>query len=140
MMENIRPIRTEDDYEWAIAEVGAYFENEPAPGSAEGDRFQVLLDLIGAYEDRHYPISAPDPVALIDGYLKATGKKQAALAAIIGSKSRASEILHRKRRLSIEHVHAISEAWPLPAEALVKPYHLAGETSKAKERGAGRAR
>jgi HTH-type transcriptional regulator/antitoxin HigA len=138
-MENIRPIRTEEDYDWAIAEVGAYFENEPAQGSPEGDRFLVLLDLIAAYEDRHYPISAPDPVTLIDEYLRATGKKQAALAAIIGSKSRASEILHRKRRLSIEHVHAITEAWPLPAEALVRPYHLAGETGKAKVRGAARS-
>lgn len=134
-MENIRPIRTEDDYEWALDQVGAYFENEPEPGSAEGDRFEVLLDLIGAYEDKHYPVSAPDPVALLDAYLKATGKKQAALATIIGSKSRASEILHRKRKLSIEHVHAITEAWPLPAEALVKPYHLAGEAAKEKEHG-----
>lgn len=140
MMENIRPLRTEDDYEWAIAEVSAYFEHEPAPGSPEGDRFQILLDLIGAYEDKHYPVSAPDPVTLIDEYLRATGKKQAALAAVIGSKSRASEILHRKRRLSIEHVHAITEAWPLPAEALVKPYHLAGEAAKTKGRGVGRAR
>jgi HTH-type transcriptional regulator/antitoxin HigA len=138
-MENIRPIRTEEDYDWAIAEVGAYFEEEPVPGTPDGDRFQVLLDLIAAYEDRHYPISAPDPVTLIDEYLRATGKKQAALAAIIGSKSRASEILHRKRRLSIEHVHAITEAWPLPAEALVRPYHLAGETGKAKVRDARRS-
>lgn len=126
-MDNIRPIRTEADYDWAIAEVTKYFESEPALGTPEADRFKVLLDLIEAYEDKHYPIEAPDPVALIANYLETSGKRQADLAQLIGSKSRASEIMRRKRRLSIEHVHAIVSAWPLPAEALVKPYHLAGD-------------
>ena len=55
-MKNIRPIRTEDDYNWAIAEIAKYFENEPEVGSPDGDRFDVLATLIEAYEDRHYPI------------------------------------------------------------------------------------
>ncbi|PSJ62462.1 helix-turn-helix domain-containing protein [Kumtagia ephedrae] len=126
-MENIRPIRTEDDYDWAIAEVTRYFENEPAPGTPDADRFVLLTDIIEAYEDKHYPIKAPDPVSLIADYLERTGKKQAALAEIIGSKSRASEIMNRKRALNIAQVHAISAAWKLPADELVKPYHLDGE-------------
>lgn len=64
-MENIRPIRTESDYEWALAEATQYFENEPRLGSLDGDRFQVLLDLIETYETKHYPVEAPDPIALI---------------------------------------------------------------------------
>lgn len=61
-MENIRPIKTEADHDWAIARIAGYFENEPEVGSPEGDRFDVLATLIEAYEDKHYPIEAPDPV------------------------------------------------------------------------------
>lgn len=126
-MDDIRAIRTEADYDWAIGEVTKYFETEPAEGTKAADRFKVLLDLIEVYENKHYPIEAPDPVALLADYLKSTGKKQAALAELIGSKSRASEIMRRKRRLSIEQVHSIVSAWKLPADALIKPYHLVGE-------------
>ena len=124
MMENVRPIRTEDDYDWAIAEVTKYFENEPAVGTPDADRFVLLTDLIEAYEDRHYPIKTPDPVSLIADYLERTGKKQTALAEIIGSRSRASEIMSRRRALNVAQIHAISEAWNLPAAELVRPYHL----------------
>lgn len=130
-MDNIRPIRTEADYDWAIAEVTKYFDNEPVPGSEEGDRFSLLTDLIEAYENKHYPIEAPDPVALIKSYLDARGQKQAALAELLGSKSRASEILSRKRRMTVEQIHALSSKWGLPADELVKPYHLAGEKRAA---------
>ena len=58
-MENIRPIKTEADYDWAIAEITRYFENEPEVGTPDGDRFDVLATLIEAYEDEHYPIDAP---------------------------------------------------------------------------------
>ncbi|QND55717.1 helix-turn-helix domain-containing protein [Mesorhizobium huakuii] len=61
-MENIRPIETEADYDWAIGEITKYFENEPEVGSLDGDCFDVLATLIEAYEDKHYPIEAPDPV------------------------------------------------------------------------------
>ncbi|RUZ72977.1 transcriptional regulator [Mesorhizobium sp. M7A.F.Ca.US.006.01.1.1] len=60
-MENIRPIRTEADYDWAIAEITGYFENEPEVGSVDDDRFDLLATLIEAYEDEHYPIEAPSP-------------------------------------------------------------------------------
>jgi HTH-type transcriptional regulator/antitoxin HigA len=123
-MRNIRAIRTEADYDWALAEVAKYFDNEPAIGSADGERFQVLLDLIETYENKHYPIESPDPISLIAEYLQSSGKRQADLAALVGSKSRASEIMHRKRALSVQQVHLISMAWRLPADVLVRPYHL----------------
>lgn len=126
-MENVRPIRTEADYDWAIAEVTKYFENEPAVGSEDGNRFVLLTDLIEAYENKHYPIEAPDPVSLIKTYLETRGEKQAALAELFGSKSRASEILARKRRMTVDQIYALSSKWGLPADELVKPYHLAGE-------------
>jgi HTH-type transcriptional regulator / antitoxin HigA len=55
-MENIHPLKTEADYEWALAEVEAYFDHLPEPGSADGDRFDALTKLINAYEAKHYPI------------------------------------------------------------------------------------
>jgi HTH-type transcriptional regulator / antitoxin HigA len=126
-MENVRPIRTEADYDWAIAEVTKYFENEPMVGSEDGNRFALLTDLIEAYENKHYPIEAPDPVSLIKAHLDTRGEKQAALAELFGSKSRASEILARKRRMTVDQIYALSSKWGLPADELVKPYHLAGE-------------
>ncbi|OBQ70946.1 helix-turn-helix domain-containing protein [Mesorhizobium erdmanii] len=61
-MENIRPLKTEADYDWAIAEITRYFENEPEVGSLDGDRFDVLATLVEAYENKHYLIEASDPV------------------------------------------------------------------------------
>lgn len=64
-MENIRAIRTDDDLAWAIAEVARYFDSQPALGTAEADRFDILSTLIEAYEDKNYAIEAPEPVELI---------------------------------------------------------------------------
>jgi HTH-type transcriptional regulator/antitoxin HigA len=61
-MDNIRPILTEADYDWAIAEITRYFDNEPVPGMPEADRFDVLAELIEAYEAKHYPVAETDPV------------------------------------------------------------------------------
>lgn len=82
-MENIRPIKTEADYDWAIAEITRYFENEPEPGSADGDRFDVLATLIEAYEDKHYPIEAPDPVEAIRSHMVLFNLSRKALADVI---------------------------------------------------------
>lgn len=124
---DIRPIRTEADYDWALAEVEQYFENEPAPGSDEAARFDVLADLIAAYESGRWPIEAPDPIAVIDTVMKARGLKQKDLAGLIGSKSRASEIMNRKRALTMEMAWKLHEAWRIPAEALIRPYHVVAE-------------
>ncbi len=58
---DIRPIRTEDDYQAALREVSAYFDNEPELGTEEGDRFEILMTLVEAYEARHFPVDLPDP-------------------------------------------------------------------------------
>lgn len=143
-MENIRPIKTEDDYNWAIAEITKYFENEPEVGSDEGDRFEVLATLIEAYEDEHYPISAPDPVEAIASHMAYFSLPRKALAEVFGSPSRASEILNRKRSLTLDMVYALNKKWNIPAEVLIKPYHLAaasgqGNIAKAPVRAGARA-
>lgn len=125
-MQNIRPIKNEQDYEWAMAEVAVYFDNPPPVGSPEGDRFDVLSDLIEAYENKHYPIEAPDPVAAILAHMEMAALKQSDLAEVLGSRPRASEVLNRKRALTMEMAYKLNRDWHIPAEVLIRPYHLAG--------------
>lgn len=120
----VQPIRDEASYEAALAQVGHDFDNPPQPGSAEGDRFTMLIDLIAAYEARRWPVSVEDPIEFLTEAMALLGKTQADLAALIGSRSRASELLNRRRRLTLSQVHAISSAWQLPADHLVLPYNL----------------
>lgn len=129
-MENIRPIKTEADYDWAIAEITRYFENEPEVGSADGDRFDVLATLIEAYEDKHYPIEAPDPVEAIRSHMELFNLSRKALADVIGSSPRATEVLNRKRALTMDMVFKLNREWHIPAEVLVQPYHLAKDRER----------
>ena len=122
---DIRPIKTDVDYEWALAEVTRYFEQQPEPGSIEGDRFDVLSDLIAAYEERHFPLPDADPVEALRAFLEATGRTQQDLAALLGSAPRASEVLRRKRALTVDMIGKLSKEWGIPADVLVRPYRLA---------------
>ena len=131
---NIRPIRNEDDYDWALAELAMYFENQPEPGSPDGDRFDVLSDLIEAYENKHWPIEAPDPVEAIKAYMTMNGLKQSNLADVLGSAPRASEVLHRKRRLTVDMIQRICRSWRIPADIMIAPYQLE-ETVQLNRRG-----
>ena len=121
---DVRPIKTEADLDWALEEVKRYFDVPPPAGSPEADRFDVLSTLIEAYEDEHYPIPVLDPVETIRGYLEMSGRTQADLAVLLGSRSRASEILNRKRALTMEMAQKLNSEWGIPAEALVQPYRL----------------
>lgn len=121
---DVKPIRNDADLDWALAEVEQYFDSPPTPGTPEADRFDVLTDLIEAYENKHYPIDAPDPVEMIREYMAMRGLKQADLGKLIGGKSRASEVMNRKRRLTLPMIQRINRAWRIPAEPLIAPYHL----------------
>jgi HTH-type transcriptional regulator/antitoxin HigA len=129
-MENIRPIKTEADYDWAIAEITKYFEIEPEVGSLDGDRFDVLATLIEAYEDKHYPIEAPDPIEAIHSHMQLFSLSRKALAEVIGSSPRATEVLNRKRALTLDMVFKLNKEWNIPAEVLVQPYHLANDRGR----------
>lgn len=89
---DVRPIRSEADYDRALAEIAPYFEREPEPGTQEADRFDVLATLIASYEREHWPIDPPDAVDAIRYRMEQAGYTQADLARLIGSRSRASEI------------------------------------------------
>ncbi|AMJ63636.1 helix-turn-helix domain-containing protein [Bosea sp. PAMC 26642] len=122
---DVRAIRNEADYDWALAEIEQYFERQPAAGTPEAARFDVLADLLKVYEDAHHPVGAPDPIETLKHWMAMRGLSQGDLAALIGSKSRASEILRRKRALTMEMVFRLSHEWRIPADALVTPYELA---------------
>jgi len=129
---DIRPLYSEADYDWALAEIEQYFLAEPMPGTPEAARFDVLATLIEAYETEHWPIEPGDPIDAIRYKMTIAGLKQADLAKLLGSASRASEILHRKRALTMEMVYKLNREWGIPAEALVRPYHL-DETRSTRE-------
>lgn len=122
---DIRPIVTEADYDWALAEVEQYFEHEPTPGTPEAARFDVLSALIENYEAKHWSIEAPDPIEALRFRMEQAGYTQADLARLLGSRSRASELLARKRGLSMEQAYKLFQEWRIPAEILIRPYHLA---------------
>lgn len=121
---NVRPIKTQADYKWALREIEQYFDDEPVVGSTAGNRFDVLATLIEAYENRHHPIDAPDPIALIKAHMTSTGKTQTDLAKLLGSRPRASEVLKRQRALTKQMVQRLNEKWHLPADALIAPYKI----------------
>ena len=121
---DIRPIRTEADYGWALAEIATYFDQQPLSGSEAADRFDVLAALIESYENRNWSIDAPDPVSAIKLWMQEHGLEQADLARVLSSRSRASEVLRRKRPITLAMAQTLNAQWGIPADLLIQPYVL----------------
>ncbi len=121
----IRPIRTDKDHRAALTEIDACWG---APeGTEEGDRLDVLLALVEIYEAKRWPIDIDesfDPIDVLNYAIEELGHTQAELAELLDSRSRASEILSRRRALTVDMIHKISEMWKIPAELLVRPYKI----------------
>jgi HTH-type transcriptional regulator/antitoxin HigA len=97
-----------------------------AIGTEEGDKLDILVTLVEKYEDRRWPnIDASDPIDPLNYAIEELGRSQAELAELLGSRSRASELLSRRRPLTVEMIHRISEAWKIPADLLVRPIRVA---------------
>lgn len=121
----IRPIRTVKDHRAARAEIDACWG--AAEGTEAGDRLDVLLALVEAYEAKRWPTDAEkdfDPIDVLNYVIEKLGHTQAELATLLGSRSRASEILSRRRALTVDMIHKISETWKIPADLLVRPYKI----------------
>ena len=116
---NIHPIRTKADYKRALREVSAYFDNEPEPGSDDGDRFEILATLVEAYESKHFPIEAPDPIEAIRFRMEQGGLSVKDLVPSIGQPNRVYEVLNRKRGLTLEMVRKLHRNLGIPAESLI---------------------
>ena len=116
----IKPIKTENDYNQALQRLEIIFDAKV--GSPEGDELEVLGILIDKYENEKFPISLPDPIEAIKFRMEQMGYNQNDLANIIGLKSRASEILNRKRKLSLEMIRQLHERLHIPTDVLIQPY------------------
>ena len=121
-MVMVRPVRTEADYEAARNEIGRLMTARA--GTPEGDRLDVLSTLIEAYETEHHAIDAPDPIALVEFAMEQRGADRAELEPMIGGRGRVSEVLSRKRALSLSMIRKLNTEWALPADVLVRSYSL----------------
>ena len=122
---DIRPIRTDKDHRAALAEIETCWG--ATEGTEKGDRLDVLLALVEIYEAKRWPIDVDesfDPIDVLTYAIEEFGHTQGELADLLGSRSRASEILSRRRALTVGMIHKISEAWKIPADLLVRPYKL----------------
>ena len=126
-MMDVRPLRSNADYEWALREVEPYFRNVPAPNSPEADRFDVLSALLEKYESENFATPDSDPIEILNFAMESMGRTQSDLAKILGSASRASEVLNRKRKLTLDMIRTISAEWKIPIDCLTDDYELAHE-------------
>lgn len=120
---NIKPIHNEIDYLATKREVSAFFDNEPEPNTPDGDRFEVLLTLLEAYEAKHYQIDPPDPVEAIKFRMEQEGLTAKDLVPMIGRVNRVYEILNRKRGLTSAMIWNLHEGLGISAESLIRPYN-----------------
>lgn len=116
---NLRPIRSQEDHRAALRELAAYFEAEPEPGSEDGDRFEILLTLVEAYEARHQPVAPPDPVEAIRFRMEQGGLTVKDLVPSIGKPNRVYEVLNGKRGLTLEMIRNLHRNLGIPAESLI---------------------
>ena len=116
----LKPIKSEQDYETALERLEVIFD--ALPGTEESDELEILGMLIEKYEKEHYPIELPDPIEAIKFRMEQMGYTQNDLAEMIGLKSRASEILNRKRKLSLEMIRTLTQKLHIPSEVLIQAY------------------
>jgi HTH-type transcriptional regulator/antitoxin HigA len=122
---DIRPIRTAQDHRAALAAIDACWG---APqGSDEGDKLDILVALVESYEAQRWPIDSDkgfDPIDVLHYAIAELGHTQSELAELLGSRSRASEIPGRRRALTVDMIHKLTQAWKIPADLLVRPYKI----------------
>jgi len=116
----IKPIKTETDYHAALKEIERLFA--AVPDTPEGDRLEVLATLVEAYEEQHYRIPLPDPIEAILYHMESRGLTRCELEPFIGSRARVSEVLNRKRPLTIAMIRKLCKGLRISAEVLIQPY------------------
>ncbi len=118
-MKDLKPIRTEADYEAALAEIERLW-GAPA-GAPEGDRLDILATLVDAYENEHYPMDPPDPIEAIKFRMEQQGLTRKDLEGLLGTRTRVAEVLNRRRGLSINMIRRLHEKLGISAEVLIRP-------------------
>ena len=117
---NIRPIKTEEDYNNTLSQIESLMDAKS--NTVQMDELEVLTTLVEAYEEKHYKIDAPDPIEAIKFRMEQEGLKQKDLVSIVGSKSRVSEILNKKRKLTLEMIRNLHKQLHIPVESLFLDY------------------
>jgi HTH-type transcriptional regulator / antitoxin HigA len=118
-MKELKPIRSEQEYEEALKEASHYFVNLPPEGSKHADRFEIMLMLIEAYEAKNYPIAPPDPIEAIKFRMEQANLKPKDLKPMIGELNRVYEVLARKRGLTLPMIRRLHTGLGIPAESLI---------------------
>ena len=119
----IKPIRTKKDHQWVLREIEALWD-KAKPGTADGDRFEVLSALVDAYEREHFEIPAPDPIEAIRFRMEQEGLTNQDLLPIFKTRARVSEVMGRRRRLNLPMIRRLHERLEIPIECLVQDYKL----------------
>jgi HTH-type transcriptional regulator/antitoxin HigA len=119
MAVEVKPIRSEADYESALAEIERLWGAKA--GTQEGDRLDILATLVDAYESEHHPIDPPDPIEAIKFRMEQQGLTRRDLEAILGTRARVAEVLNRKRDLSIGMIRRLHNQLGISAEVLIRP-------------------
>jgi HTH-type transcriptional regulator/antitoxin HigA len=133
-MRDVSPIKNEADYEAALVEIDRLMDARR--GTAEGDRLDVLVTLVEAYEERNWRVDPPDPIDAIKLRMEQRGLTRRDLEKILGTKSRVSEILNRKRPLTVEMMRRLHARLDIPAESLIKPTMRRARQSRPRKRAA----
>jgi HTH-type transcriptional regulator/antitoxin HigA len=119
---NIKPIKSQQDYELAMVTIEKLWDAEL--GSTEADKLDILATLVESYEKQQFKIEAPDPVAAIKFRMEQQGLSDADLVPLLGQRSRVSEVLNKKRKLSISMIRNLHHQLKIPLESLISDYHL----------------
>src|ERR1700716_2187938 len=127
----IRPLHSEADYNAAFKQIERYFESEPKPGTPEADPFDLLALIVEDFERKRWPIEPPETIEAIRYRMETGGYTQADLGRLLGSRQRASDILARKRPLTMRMAWKLHREWKIPAEALIGPPRTRGRKSAA---------
>jgi HTH-type transcriptional regulator/antitoxin HigA len=122
MLVKIKPIKSETDYDEMLLEIEKLFDAQP--GTPEADHLEILTSLVESYENQHYAIPLPDPVEAIKYFLESRGLSRKDLERYLGSRARVSEIMNRKRPLSLEMIRQLNRNLGIPAEVLIQSYDL----------------
>ena len=113
----IQPIKTEKDYEKAVALIDRLWKSKP--NTEEGDRLDILATLVEVYENKHFPMLPADPVEAIRFRMEQMGLEKSDIVGILGGENRVSEILHRKRKLSLKMIRNLHDKLNIPFESLI---------------------
>src|SRR5687768_18547757 len=117
---NLKLLKTKKNYEQALERLEVIFDAKK--GSKDGDELEILGILIDQYENEHFPIDLPDPIEAIKFRMEQLGYTQTDLAKVVGLKSRASEILSKKRKLSLDMIRQLHEKLNIPTDVLIQAY------------------